>query len=84
MHQQKEQTPFESNDSMCLAYGREVKELLASSAPADMADHLWEVYTGFVHFENEAGYNPRQVDIFLTFRELVHFCQRIDRMRCAG
>jgi hypothetical protein len=84
MNQQTQSTPLESDDSMCLAYGREVKELLEMSTPAEMAEHLWEVYSGFVLFEKEAGYNPRQTDIFLTFRELVHFCQRIERMSFAG
>lgn len=79
-----QQTPVESEDSICLACGREVKELLEMSTPAEMAEHLWEVYSGFVDFEKGAGYNPTQADIFLTFRELVHFCQRIERMTCTS
>lgn len=79
-----QQTHLESDDSICLAYGREVKELLASSTPQEIAEHLWEVYSGFVQFGTEAGHNPRQADIFLTFRELVHFCQRIDKMKQAS
>lgn len=82
MNQQTQTPSFESDDSMCLAYGQEVKELLALGTPAEMAEHLWEVYSGFVHFEKEVGYNPRQADIFLTFRELVHFCHRIEKMNC--
>ena len=75
--------PTASEDAMCLAYGRQVKELLTMSTPTEMAEHLWEIYSGFQSFEKESGYNPRQLNIFLTFRELIHFCKRIEEVKAA-
>ncbi len=43
-----------------------------------MLDHLWCIYSDAMAFQQEAGYNPRVSDIFMTFRELVFFIQRID------
>jgi hypothetical protein len=71
----------ESHDSLYLAYGQQVKTLLEMSSPAEMAENLWEIYSGFVNSEKVNGYNPRQADLFLTFRELMLFCQRIQAMK---
>lgn len=71
----------ESEDSVCLAYGRQVKELLNVGSPAEIRDHLWSIYSDAMAFQQEAGYNPRVSDIFMTFRELVFFIQRIESMK---
>lgn len=71
----------ESTDSVCLAYGRQVQELLKVGSPAEMLDHLWSIYSDAVAFQQEAGYNPRVSDIFMTFRELIFFIQRIESVK---
>jgi hypothetical protein len=71
----------ESEDSVCLAYGRQVKELLNVGSPTEMLDHLWCIYSDAMAFQQEAGYNPRVSDIFMTFRELVFFIQRIESVK---
>ncbi|MEO6286605.1 MAG: hypothetical protein ABIN80_24665 [Dyadobacter sp.] len=48
-----------------------------------MAEHLWEIYSGFQTYDQEAGHNPRKLDIFYTFRDLLFFCQRIEAMKAA-
>lgn len=70
----------ESSDLRLLAYGQEVEELLAVSTPAVWKDDLWTIYSDFMAFQKEAGHNPRMHDIFLSFRELLFFFQRIEKM----
>jgi hypothetical protein len=71
----------ESEDSVCLAYGRQVKELLNAGSPSEMREHLWSIYSDAMAFQQEAGYNPHVSDIFMTFRELVFFMQRIESVK---
>ncbi|GGH53404.1 hypothetical protein [Dyadobacter endophyticus] len=71
----------EPEDSVCLAYGRQVKELLNVGNPPEMLDHLWSIYSDAMAFQQEAGHNPRVSDIFMTFRELVFFIQRIESVK---
>ncbi|MHA4736931.1 hypothetical protein [Dyadobacter sp. MSC1_007] len=68
----------ESEDSVCLAYGRQVKELLNGCSPSEMLQDLWAIYSDSMAFQQEAGRNPRISDTFMTFRELVFFFQRIE------
>ena len=67
----------EFEDSVCLAYGRQVKELLNECNPSEMLQDLWAIYSDSMAFQQEAGRNPRISDTFITFRELVFFFQRI-------
>lgn len=39
------------SDSVCLAYGRQVKELLNAGSPAEMLDHLWCIYSDAMAFQ---------------------------------
>ncbi|ACT95370.1 hypothetical protein [Dyadobacter fermentans] len=71
----------EFTDSVCLAYGRQVQELLNAGSPSEMLDHLWSIYSDAMAFQQEAGYNPRVSDIFMTFRELIFFMQRIESVK---
>jgi len=71
----------ESPDSVCLAYGRQVQELLKVGSPNEILDHLWSIYSDAMAFQQEAGYNPRVSDIFMTFRELIFFIQRIESVK---
>lgn len=79
----KETHPTESPDSMCMAYGQQVRQLFELNTPAEMAEHLWEIYSGFQSFDHETGFNPRKLNIVYTFRDLLLFCQKIEAMRAA-
>ncbi|KAA6440359.1 hypothetical protein FEM33_07070 [Dyadobacter flavalbus] len=70
----------QSSDLRLLAYGQEVEELLAVSSPAAWTNDLWMIYSDFMAFQKEAGHNPRMHDIFLSFRELLFFFQRLEKI----
>lgn len=72
----------ESPDSSRLAhYGRLVQDLLSQTSSEHWVDDLWSIYSGYIVFEKEAGYNPRSTEIFETFRELVFFFQKAEKLR---
>jgi hypothetical protein len=70
-------------DAVSQAVAQEVEQLFQVNPPSAMMEHLWDVYSGFIHFEKQAGYNPRQEEIFLTFRDLMIFCQKMEKMKVA-
>jgi hypothetical protein len=45
----------ESADRLYRAYGREVKDLLSQSDAETWIEDLWDMYTGFTFFSQEAG-----------------------------
>jgi hypothetical protein len=67
----------QSDDSKCLAYGRQVKELLSASDAATWCDHLWEMYGGYMLAQKEFGYNPQAVHVFYSFKDLFFFFQQM-------
>ncbi len=67
-----------SDDALCLAYGRGVKDLLSQSSASEWVDDLWAIYSDHMAFQKEAGHNPRITEIFLSFRELVFFFQKLE------
>ncbi|MCF2501670.1 hypothetical protein [Dyadobacter chenhuakuii] len=71
----------ESEDTLRLAYGRQVQELLSQSDAATWIEDLWQMYTGYTMFMQEAGHNPRGSNTFISFRELVFFFQDIEKMK---
>lgn len=74
--------PNESPDSLRLAhYGQLVQDLLSQTSPDEWIDDLWSIYSGFMAFEKEAGYNPRCTEIFQTFRELVFFFEKAEKLK---
>jgi hypothetical protein len=73
----------ESPDSMCVVYGQQVQKLFELNTPAEMAEHLWEIYSGFQSYDQEAGHSPRKLDIFYTFRDLLFFCQNMAALKAA-
>ncbi|WAC11384.1 hypothetical protein [Dyadobacter pollutisoli] len=73
----------ESPDSLPLAYGQLVQQLFELNTPTEMAEHLWEIYSGFQSYDQQAGHNPRKLEIFYTFRDLVFFCQNVAAMKAA-
>lgn len=74
--------PDESPDSSRLAhYGQLVQDLLSQTSPDEWICDLWSIYSGYMAFEKEAGYNPRCTEIFETFRELVFFFQKAEKLK---
>jgi hypothetical protein len=71
----------ESEDSLRLAYGRKVQELLSQSDAATRIEDLWQMYTGYTVLTQEAGYDPRGSNMFMSFRDLVFFFQDVGKMR---
>lgn len=72
----------ESQDSLRLAhYGQLVHDLLSQTSPQEWIGDLWSMYSGFMAFEKEAGYNPRCTEIFETFRELIFFFEKAEKLR---
>ena len=71
----------ESHDLLSLAYGQQVQKLFELNSPGEMAEHLWEIYSGFQSFDQQTGLNPRKLNIYYTFRDLLLFCQRIEAMK---
>lgn len=70
-----------SGDLLIRAYGSRVKELLNQSDSAEWVENLWAMYTGFTAFSQEAGYDPKGHDRFMSFKELIFFFQDLERMR---
>lgn len=71
----------ESPDSSRLAhYGQLVQDLLSQTSSEHWVDDLWSIYSGYMVFEKEAGYNPRGTEIFESFRELVFFFQKAEKL----
>lgn len=70
-----------ASDSLLRAYGAKVKELLSHSDAAQWVEDLWEMYTGFTLFSQEAGYDPKGHDRFVSFKELVFFFQDVGKMK---
>jgi hypothetical protein len=64
-----------------IAYGQKVKELLSRSDAEAWIEDLWDMYTGFMLFSQEAGYDPRGHDRFVSFKELVFFFQDVGKMK---
>ena len=75
-------TDGESQDSRRLAiYGQLVQDLLSQCGTENWIDDIWSIYSGYMVFEKEAGYNPRNTEIFETFKGLVFFFQEIEKMK---
>ncbi|MCE7070095.1 hypothetical protein LZG74_07280 [Dyadobacter sp. CY327] len=72
---------YTSADSLHRAYGRKVEELLSSSDAATWINDLWDMYTGFTHFAQECGTDPRSHNRFVSFKELVFFFQDVGKMK---
>ncbi|MEO6287649.1 MAG: hypothetical protein ABIN80_16585 [Dyadobacter sp.] len=74
----------ESVDSVCMAYGHEVKELLSMCSAETWIEDLWAIFTGYMLAQGEMGFNPRLADIFTSFRDLVMFFEKVKAMRAAA
>ena len=70
-----------SLDRLHRAYGQKVKELLRQSDAETWIEDLWDMYTGFTLFSQEAGYDPRGHDRFVSFKELVFFFRDVGRLK---
>lgn len=74
-------TTFESSDSRLLAYGREVNALLSSESADAMADELWTMFSGYMLAQKELGHSPEIANTFFTFKDLLLFFEKIERIR---
>jgi len=75
-------THSESSDSQRLAnYGQLVQDLLSQCGAEEWIDDLWSIYTGYSIYQKEVGYNPRISETFTTFKELVFFFQKLEKMK---
>lgn len=74
---------FESEDSTLLAYGKEVRELLNGETPEDWAAELWTMFGGFMIAQKELGYSPEISNTFFSFKDLLFFFERIEKIRKA-
>jgi hypothetical protein len=71
----------ESEDSLRQAYGRKVQELLSQSDAATWINNLWQhVHRLHDVFVQEAGYDPRGHNRFVSFKELVFFFQDVEQI----
>ena len=70
----------EPMDALQLAYGRKVQELLSQSDAAAWVDDLWQMYSGYALLAQEAGYDPRSYNRFVSFRELIFFFQDVGKL----
>ena len=70
-----------STDSLHLAYGRKVQELLSNSDAATWIEDLWELYTGYTLFAQESGHDPKGHNRFMSFRDLVFFFQDVGNLK---
>ncbi|TLV00275.1 hypothetical protein [Dyadobacter luticola] len=73
----------ESTDSKCEAFAEQIQQLFELNTPSQMAEHLWEMYSSFELYEQQTGHNPRKLDIFYTFRDLVFFCEKMAALKAA-
>lgn len=72
---------FESEDSTLLAYGKEVTKLLEGETPEDWATELWTMFGGFMIAQKELGYSPGISNTFFSFRDLLFFFEKINKIR---
>jgi hypothetical protein len=70
-----------ASDRLYRAYDQKVKELLSQSDAETWIEDLWDMYTGFTLFSQEAGYDPRGHDRFVSFKELVFFFRDIGQLK---
>ncbi len=70
---------IEVKNALYHAYGLKVKELLSQSDAEDWIEDLWDMYTGFTLFSQEAGYDPRGHNRFVSFKELVFFFRDVGK-----
>lgn len=72
--------PEDALNQIHIAYGRKVKELLSQSDAETWIEDLWDMYTGFTLFSQEAGYDPRGHDRLVSFKELVFLFRDVGKI----
>jgi len=71
----------ESADLKLLAYGREVNALLSSSNAESWNRELWTMFSGFMLAQNEMGRSLNLCNTFFSFKELLEFFEKVERIR---
>jgi hypothetical protein len=64
-----------------LAYGREVGELLSSSSAQSWIEQVWTMFGGYMLAQKELGHTPGLCDTFWSFKELLEFFEKVERIR---
>jgi hypothetical protein len=72
---------FNESDAQLLAYGKEVSELLSSESPEEWTTDLWSIFGGFMIAQRELGHSPEISDMFFSFRDLLFFFEKINKIR---
>jgi len=73
-----------SADSVLLAYGREVGELLSSASAENWTAELWTMFGGYILALQELGNVSGLPNTFSSFKELLEFFEKVDKIRLAG
>ncbi|MCE6988290.1 hypothetical protein [Dyadobacter sp. CY323] len=68
-------------DSRLIAYGMEVGALLSSSTTATWTEELWTMFSGLMLAQNEMGHMPKLGNTYFSFKELLEFFEKVERIR---
>lgn len=64
-----------------IAYGQEVNALLSSSSAESWNRELWTMFSGFMLAQNETGHTPNLSNTYFSFKELLEFFEKVERIR---
>jgi len=64
-----------------IAYGREVNALLSSSSAESWNRELWTMFSGFMLAQNETGRSSNLCNTYFSFKELLEFFEKVERIR---
>ncbi|KAA6440611.1 hypothetical protein FEM33_08500 [Dyadobacter flavalbus] len=71
----------EAADWKLIAYGREVSALLSSSNAESWNRELWTMFSGFMLAQSETGHTPNLSNTYFSFKELLEFFEKVERIR---
>ncbi|MCF2491236.1 hypothetical protein [Dyadobacter sp. CY347] len=70
-----------SPDAKWIAYGKAVNDLLSSSTAESWNRELWTMFSGFMLAQNEMGRSENLSNTYFSFKELLEFFERVERIR---
>ncbi|WP_026630491.1 hypothetical protein [Dyadobacter alkalitolerans] len=71
----------ESPDAKWIAYGKAVSDLLSSSTAESWNRELWTMFSGFMLAQNEMGRSENLSDTYFSFKEMLEFFEKVERIR---
>jgi len=71
----------ESFDAKWIAYGKAVSDLLSSSTAESWNRELWTMFSGFMLAQNEMGRSENLSNTYFSFKELLEFFEKVERIR---